>query len=69
MKHTPSRCERTEHLFIVRIWYEPDAVTSVAQWRASVQNGAERRYFASWQEMMGYLAAHAASSGGHGAPR
>lgn len=56
--------DRSERLFIVRIWYELDGVTSVARWRGSVQTGAaaERRYFASWQEMAGYLAGLAAGS-------
>lgn len=53
MHHTT---HRTEQLFIVRVWWEPDGVTATAQWRGSVQNRmAERRYFADWQQMVGYL--------------
>lgn len=52
--HSPN----TEHLFIVRVWWELDGVTATAQWRGSVQSGAaDRRYFASWEEMAIYLAA------------
>lgn len=54
MNHSTS--PRTEHLFIVRVWWEPDGVTATAQWRGSVQHAAGRRYFASWEEMAGYLA-------------
>jgi len=61
MNHTTS--PRPEHLFIVRVWWEPDSVTATAQWRGSVQHGpgqtdgaGERRYFASWEEMAIYLA-------------
>jgi hypothetical protein len=56
--------DRSERILIVRIWYELDGVTSMAQWRGSVQSAAtaERRYFASWQEMAGYLAELAAGS-------
>jgi len=61
MNHSIS--PRTEHLFIVRVWWEPDGVTATARWRGSVQNGpgqmgttAKRRYFASWEELANYLA-------------
>ncbi len=54
MNHATS--PRTEHLFIVRVWWEPDGVTATAQWRGSVQHGTtNRRYFASREEMIGYL--------------
>ncbi|GIK73370.1 MAG: hypothetical protein BroJett021_23580 [Chloroflexota bacterium] len=60
---------RSEHLFIVRVWWELDSVTATAQWRGSVQNGSgqtgaagERRYFASWEEMAIYLAEHTADA-------
>lgn len=61
MNHTTS--PRSEHLFIVRIWWEPDGVTATAQWRGSVQGSpgqtggaGERRYFTSWAEMALHLA-------------
>lgn len=54
MNHATS--PRTEHLFIVRVWWELDDVTATAQWRGSVQHGTtNRRFFASWHEMVNYL--------------
>jgi hypothetical protein len=52
--HTP----RSEHVFVVRVWHEHDPVTSTAHLRGSVQDGpaAERKYFADWQELVGFMA-------------
>jgi hypothetical protein len=49
---------RRERVFVVRVWNEYDAATATVHLRGSVQDGpaTERRYFADWQELIGYLA-------------
>lgn len=66
MNHTLP--DRTEQTFIIRFWYESDGITATAQWRGSVQCvlSRERRYFASWAEMAGYLAGAAGQSSAPG---
>lgn len=56
MNHTLP--DRTEQTFVIRFWYESDGVTATTRWRGSVQSATspERRFFASWAEMAGYLA-------------
>jgi hemoglobin-like flavoprotein len=39
---------RSDHLFILRTWYESDAVTGAGQWRGMIEHpdSGQRRYFA-----------------------
>lgn len=49
--------ERTEHLFIVRVWQEPTQ-TAPAHWRGSIEHipSAQRVYFESLQDLADFIA-------------
>jgi len=49
--------ERRHHLFIVRVWYEPDP-TSDGQWRGSVEHvpSGQQMYFVSLADMTDFVA-------------
>ncbi len=49
--------ERTEHLFIVRVWQEPTQ-TAPAHWRGSIEHvpSAQRVYFESLQDLSDFIA-------------
>jgi hypothetical protein len=53
----PVTPRRTEHLFVVRIWYEPGCAQGAA-WRGSVEHAANgaRRYFADYGTLTAFIA-------------
>jgi len=48
--------EHREHVFIVRLWYEPDGEQS-AQWRASVEHypSRQRMYFTTLKDLNDFI--------------
>lgn len=48
--------ERPEHLFIVRVWQEPDQVQS-GRWRGSIEHvpSGQRMYFASFNDLNDFI--------------
>ena len=49
---------RPEHLFVVRMWQEADAVTATVQWRGSVKHplSAECHYFTRLPDLLAFIA-------------
>ncbi len=49
--------ERRHHLFVVRMWYEPDQ-TSEGQWRGSIEHvsSGQQMYFISLTDMTDFIA-------------
>jgi hypothetical protein len=44
--HIAQQPPRTQHLFVVRLWQETDAVTASVQWRGSVKHVlTEQNYY------------------------
>ncbi|MEZ4731687.1 MAG: hypothetical protein R3E79_31600 [Caldilineaceae bacterium] len=56
--------QRTQHLFLVRMWQETDAVTAVPQWRGSVKHvlSEQSHYFARLPDLLTFIATITASS-------
>ncbi len=56
---TPLSNERPQHMFIVRVWYEPDPA-SPGQWRGLVEHvpSGQRMYFVSLADMTDFIALH-----------
>jgi hypothetical protein len=55
----PSAGER-QHLFVVRLWWEPDETGSFGEWRGSVEHVAtrEKRYFREPQNLCEFVSSH-----------
>ncbi len=49
---------RPQHLFVVRMWQEADAVTATVQWRGSVKHplSAECYYFTRLPDLLTFIA-------------
>ena len=49
---------RTQHLFIVRLWQEADAVTASWQWRGSVKHvlSEQNHYFTQLPDLLAFIA-------------
>lgn len=49
---------RTQHLFIVRLWQEADAVTATWQWRGSVKHvlTEQNHYFTQLPDLLAFIA-------------
>ena len=49
---------RPQHLFVVRMWQEADAVTATVQWRGSVKHplSAECHYFTRLPDLLAFIA-------------
>jgi len=56
--------QRAQHLFLVRMWQETDAVTAIAQWRGSVthMHSEQSHYFARLQDLVLFIATVTAST-------
>jgi len=59
--------ERVEHLFVVRVWFEPGAVAG-DEWRGSVEHvpSGARRYFGALADLEAFIRR---AAGGPVAPR
>ena len=55
----PTSVSRPQHLFVVRMWQEADAVTETVQWRGSVKYilSAECHYFTRLPDLLTFIAA------------
>jgi hypothetical protein len=55
----PMPTERAQHLFVVRIWQEIDAVAATAQWRGSVKHVLSERnhHFTHLPDLLTFIAA------------
>jgi len=60
------RTQRTEHLFIVRVWFEHALPGGVAQWRGSVEHVAtkQRFYFANFAALNDFMTLRVAGPAG-----
>lgn len=49
--------QRTQHLFIVRMWQEVDAVTATWQWRGSVKHvlTEQHHYFTRLPDLLSFI--------------
>jgi hypothetical protein len=49
--------QRTQHLFVVRMWQEADAVTAIPQWRGSVKHilSEQQHYFVYLQDLLDFI--------------
>jgi hypothetical protein len=49
--------QRTQHLFLVRMWQEADAVTATRQWRGSVKHvlSEQNHYFTRLQDLLNFI--------------
>lgn len=49
--------ERTQHLFVVRMWQEADAVTAIPQWRGSVKHvlSEQSHYFTQLPDLLNFI--------------
>jgi len=52
----PSNPERSEHLFVVRVWQEPEQVQS-SGWRGSIEHvpSGQRLYFVSFNDLNDFI--------------
>jgi len=48
---------RAQHLFVVRMWQEADAVTATLQWRGSVKHvlSEQNHYFTRLQDLLNFI--------------
>lgn len=48
--------ERSEHLFIVRVWQEPEQIKT-AEWRGSIEHvpSGQRLYFTSFNDLNDFI--------------
>lgn len=55
--HSDQQGERTQHLFMVRLWQETDAVTATTQWRGSVKHvlTEQTRYFTHLPDLLSFI--------------
>lgn len=49
--------ERTQHLFVVRMWQEADAVTAIPQWRGSIKHvlSEQSHYFTQLPDLLNFI--------------
>lgn len=55
--HSDQQGARTQHLFMVRLWQEADAVTATVQWRGSVKHvlTEQTRYFTHLPDLLTFI--------------
>lgn len=55
--HFDPQPPRTQHLFIVRLWQETDAVTDSWQWRGSVKHVLtdQQHYFTRLPDLLAFI--------------
>ncbi len=46
--------QRTQHLFVVRVWWEPSEATQAGVWRGQVEHApsGQRQYFTELEELL-----------------
>ena len=56
--------QRSQHLFIVRMWLEPDDVADTPQWRGSVRDSLTQQqlYFTQLGDLLDFIAAKTTST-------
>lgn len=49
--------ERSQHLFIVRLWQEADAVTATVQWRGQIKHvlSEQNHYFTHLPDLLAFI--------------
>lgn len=57
--------QRSQHLFIVRLWQEADAVTATVQWRGLVKHvlSEQNHYFTHLPDLLAFISAMTQTAG------
>ena len=55
--HSDRHDQRNQHLFIVRLWQEADAVTATVQWRGLVKHvlTEQNHYFTQLPDLLAFI--------------
>jgi hypothetical protein len=59
-KSIPAPAARRQHLFVVRMWWEPDGGDMVGEWRGSIEhvNSRTKRYFRDMEKLAVFIEDH-----------